>query len=72
MNLRNLTKTVRATIERRGGTGALKEDAQELRDIAKRRGSVADKVKEGVEAVREPGATTRQPRGGAPGPRARR
>jgi hypothetical protein len=65
MNLRSLTNRVKGTIERRGGTGALKEDAEELRDIAKRRGSVADKVKEGVEAVREPGTTKREPRGGA-------
>ena len=62
MNIRRLADRVRDTIARRGGTGALKEDAQELRDIAQGRGRMRDKVKEGVEAVKEPGAPGEEPR----------
>ena len=56
MNIRRLADRAKTIIERRGGTTALKQDAEELRDIAKRRGSMGDKVKEGVEAVKDPGA----------------
>jgi hypothetical protein len=37
-------------------TGALKEDAEELEDIAKGKGSLKDKAKEAAEAIKDPGA----------------
>ena len=43
-------------IDKRGGMGALKEDAEEVRRIAQRKGSLADKAKAAGEAIKEPGA----------------
>jgi hypothetical protein len=43
-------------VQKRGGTDALKEDAQELKDVARSDAKMSDKVKEGVEAIKEPGA----------------
>ncbi len=43
-------------IEERGGTDALKEDAEELRDIVRGEGGLVDKAREAAEALREPGA----------------
>ena len=42
--------------QQRGGATAAKEDTEELRNIAQGQGSVADKVKQAAEALREPGA----------------
>jgi hypothetical protein len=72
MNLKQLTDRAKNLFTKRGGTDALKEDAQELKDIAKGEGSVKDKAKAAGEAVKEPGAPgqqernpTDQPRGGS-------
>jgi hypothetical protein len=43
-------------VEQRGGAEALKEDAEELRDIARGEGGLVDKAKDAAEAVRDPGA----------------
>jgi hypothetical protein len=43
-------------VEQRGGAEALKEDAEELRDIASGEGGLVDKAKDAAEAVRDPGA----------------
>jgi hypothetical protein len=43
-------------VEQRGGVEALKEDAEELRDIARGDGGLVDKAKDAAEAVRDPGA----------------
>jgi hypothetical protein len=40
----------------RGGADAAKEDAQELKDAAGGEGSLADKAREGGEALKDPGA----------------
>ena len=56
MNFKSLQGKAKQLIDRRGGTGSLKEDAQELKDIAKGPGSVADKAKRAGEAIKEPGA----------------
>jgi hypothetical protein len=47
-------------IDRRGGTTSLKEDAEELRDIAKGPGSASGKAKRAAEALKEPGAGGRE------------
>jgi hypothetical protein len=56
VNLRRLTDQAKKIVERRGGTGALKEDAEEVKDIAKGEGSLKDKAKAAADAVKEPGA----------------
>ena len=56
VNLRRLADQARKVIDKRGGTDALKEDAQELREIAKGKGSLKDKAKAAGEAIKDPGA----------------
>jgi hypothetical protein len=56
MNLKRLTDRAKNLVNKRGGTDALKEDAEELKDIAKGEGSLKDKAKAAGEAVKEPGA----------------
>lgn len=55
MNLGRLAGRAKKLIDKRGGMDALKEDAQELKDIATGKGSVADKAKAAVKAVKDPG-----------------
>jgi hypothetical protein len=55
------------TVDDRGGVDSVKDDAEELRDIARGEGSAADKAKEAAEAVKDPGAP-----GGEPGSAPRR
>ena len=55
VNLRRLTDQAKKIVDKRGGTGALKEDADELKDIAAGKGSLKDKAKAAGEAVKEPG-----------------
>jgi hypothetical protein len=56
VNLRRLTDQAKKIVEKRGGTDALKEDAEELKDIAKGEGSLKDKANAAADAVKEPGA----------------
>jgi hypothetical protein len=55
VNLKRLTDQAKKLVEKRGGTDALKEDAEELKDIAKGKGSVKDKAKAAGEAIKDPG-----------------
>jgi hypothetical protein len=56
VNLKRLTDQARKVIDKRGGTDSVKEDAGELRDIAKGKGSLKDKAKAAGEAIKDPGA----------------
>ncbi|MGH7215591.1 MAG: hypothetical protein ACREIT_12570, partial [Tepidisphaeraceae bacterium] len=56
MNLGQLAGKARDLVQKRGGTDSLKQDAQELRDIASGSGSLGDKAKAAAEAVKDPGA----------------
>ncbi len=56
MNLKSLQRKAKQLIDRRGGTDSLKADADELKNIAKGPGSVADKAKRAGEALKDPGA----------------
>jgi hypothetical protein len=56
VNLKRLTDQARKIVQKRGGTGALKEDAEELKDIAKGEGGLKDKAKQATEAIKDPGA----------------
>jgi hypothetical protein len=55
VNLKRLADRAKDVVEKRGGTGALKEDANELREIAKGKGSLKDKAKAAAEAMKDPG-----------------
>lgn len=56
MDLSKITDKAKELLESRGGTDALKEDVEELREIAKGEGSLADKAKAALEALKDPGA----------------
>jgi hypothetical protein len=56
MDFKSLQRKARRLIDRRGGSDRLKADAEELKDIAKGPGSVADKAKRAGDALRDPGA----------------
>jgi hypothetical protein len=56
VNFRQLTDRAKQMVKKRGGTDALKEDAEELKDIAKGEGGLKDKAKAAGEAVKDPGA----------------
>lgn len=55
MDLSKLTDQAKKLIDERGGVEALKEDAMELKDIATGDGSLTEKAKEAVEAIKDPG-----------------
>ncbi|MGE0028734.1 MAG: hypothetical protein AB7O78_19835 [Thermoleophilia bacterium] len=51
-----VTDQAKKVIDERGGMDALKEDAEELKDIATGDGSLTDKGKAAFEAIKDPGA----------------
>ena len=59
MDFNKLKAQAEDLIEKRGGTDALKEDAEELKDIATGKGSVSDKAKAAAEALKDPGQARR-------------
>jgi hypothetical protein len=68
MNLGQLASKARELVQKRGGTDSLKQDADELRDIASGPGSTSDKAKAAAGALKEPGAgETARPESREPG-----
>jgi hypothetical protein len=61
VNFRSLTDQAKKLVNKRGGTDALKEDAEELKDIATGKGSVKDKAKAAGDAIKDPGAPGEDP-----------
>jgi hypothetical protein len=55
MDFGNLTKKAKQMVDKRGGTDALKEDAEEVKDIVSGKGSTMDKAKAAGEALKDPG-----------------
>jgi hypothetical protein len=56
MGLEDIGDKAKGVIEDRGGVDALKEDAMEVKDDVAQEGSLADKAKNVVEDVKDPGA----------------
>ena len=56
MDFNKLFRRAKKVVDDRGGTDALKEDAQEVSDVARGKGSAGDKLKEAAEALKDPGA----------------
>lgn len=56
VNFRRLVDQAKKVVDKRGGTDSLKEDAEELKDIAKGEGGLKDKAKAAGEAIKDPGA----------------
>lgn len=63
MDFKSLQRKAKQLIDRRGGTDSLKADAEELKDIARSPGSVADKAKRAGDALKDPGAKGPDPPG---------
>jgi hypothetical protein len=56
VDFEQLKKKAKEIVDERGGVEALKEDANELKDIAEREGTLADKAKAAAAALKEAGA----------------
>ncbi len=56
MDLKRLTNRAKDLVDKRGGADSAKQDAAELKDIAKGQGSLKDKAKAAAEAIKQPGA----------------
>jgi hypothetical protein len=56
MDLKRLSSKAKEVVDKRGGTESVKEDAAELKDIFKGKGSLTDKAKEAAAAIKDPGA----------------
>ena len=61
MRLGNIANKAKQAIDKRGGMDALKGDAEELKGIAKGKGSLKDKAKAAGQAVKTPGKTEEPP-----------
>lgn len=56
MNIKKLADKAKKTIDERGGMDSLKADAEELKRVAKGKGSLGDKAKQAAKAIKDPGA----------------
>lgn len=56
VDFKKLGQQAKTLVDKRGGTEAVKEDAEQLRAIARGKGSLADKAKAAAEALKTPGA----------------
>jgi hypothetical protein len=72
VNFKRLADRAKDVVDKRGGTDALKEDAQELKDIAKGKGSLKDKAKAAAGALKDPGDKGKEPAKGSGGSNAPR
>lgn len=55
MDFKKLANKAKKTIDERGGMDSLKADAEELKRVAKGKGSLSDKAKAAAQAIKEPG-----------------
>jgi hypothetical protein len=55
MDFKKLANRAKTVVDKRGGTDALKQDLNELKDIAKGQGTVKDKAKAAADALKDPG-----------------
>jgi hypothetical protein len=69
VNLRRLTDRAKDVVEKRGGKDSLKEDMNELRNIARGEGTLKEKAAAAKDALKDPGQKGReQPAAGATAP----
>jgi hypothetical protein len=55
VKLSKLAAKAKETIDKRGGMDSLKADAEELKKVAKGKGSLSDKAKAAAKAIKDPG-----------------
>lgn len=64
MKFNQIADKAKKALDRRGGMDALKEDLQEVKDVAAGRGSLKDKARAAADALKTPGRNPpAQPRG---------
>ena len=61
MDFKKLADKAKKVVDDRGGVDSLKQDAEELKGIAKGKGSLGDKAKDAAAAVKDPGAEGEKP-----------
>jgi hypothetical protein len=54
-NVKRIADKAKDQVEKRGGSDSLKQDAAELKSIAKGKGSIKDKAKAAGKALKDPG-----------------
>jgi len=57
VDFKKLGRQAKDLVDKRGGTDALKEDASQLAEIAKGKGSISDKAKAAAAALKDPGTS---------------
>jgi hypothetical protein len=57
VDFKKLSDRAKDLVEKRGGTEGLKQDATQLREIARGQGSIADKAKQAAAALKETGGS---------------
>ena len=67
MRFGSIANKAKQAIDKRGGTDALKGDADELKTIAKGKGSLKDKAKAAGQALKDPGKADEPPAQSPPG-----
>lgn len=70
VDFKKLSDRAKDLVEKRGGPDGLKQDAAQLREIAKGKGSMADKAKAAAAAFKESGAEDPAQPAAAAGPSA--
>jgi len=65
MDWKLIADRAKQVVDKRGGSESVKQDAEELRNIAQGEGTVSEKLGRAAKAIKEPGAA-REP--GAPQP----
>lgn len=61
MDFKKLADKARDTIDKRGGMDSLKADAEELKKVAKGKGSLTEKAKAAAAVIKDPGARGESP-----------
>lgn len=56
MDFKKLADKAKDAIDKRGGVDSLKADAEELKGVAKGKGSLTDKAKAAAAAIKDPGS----------------
>jgi hypothetical protein len=67
VRLGSIANKAKQAIDKRGGTDSLKGDAEELKSIAKGKGSLKDKAKAAGQALKDPGKSQEPPAQSPPG-----
>ncbi len=57
MDWKQIAGRAKQVVDKRGGSDSVKQDAAELRDIAKGEGTLSEKLGRAAQAIKEPGAS---------------